>query len=72
MSAAELLARIEDLEVRLSHQEAAIDELTRTALAQERVIHDQAEALRRLEHQLRTALPSPVAAPEDETPPPHY
>lgn len=72
MSAAELLARIEDLEIRLSHQEAAIDELTRTVLTQERAIHEQAEALRRLERQLRAALPSPVAAPEDESPPPHY
>ncbi|MDV3239707.1 MAG: SlyX family protein [Gammaproteobacteria bacterium] len=72
MSAAELLARIEDLEIRLSHQEAAIDELTRTVLTQERTIHEQAEALRRLERQLRAALPSPVAAPEDESPPPHY
>lgn len=40
MSAAELLARIEDLEIRLSHQEAAIDELTRTVLTQERTIHE--------------------------------
>lgn len=72
MSAAELLVRIEDLEIRLSHQEAAIDELTCTVLMQERAIHEQAEALRRLERQLRAALPSPVAAPEDESPPPHY
>lgn len=72
MSAAELPARIDDLEVRLSHQEAAIDELTRTVLAQARALHDQAEALQRLERQLRAVLASPAAAPADEPPPPHY
>ena len=68
----ELLARFEDLEIRIAHQELAIEELTRTVLDQERLVGEQAETIRRLERQLRAALPSPVATPQEETPPPHY
>lgn len=72
MSDSELLARIEALEIRLAHQDAALDELTRTLLDQERVLREQAESLRRLELQVRAATPSPIATRDEETPPPHY
>jgi SlyX protein len=72
MSDSELLARIEALEIRLAHQDAAVDELTRTLLDQERQLRDQAESLQRLERQLRAATPSIIATREEETPPPHY
>lgn len=68
----ELLARIEELEIRVAHQELAIEELTRTLLDQERLAAEQAQTLQRLERQLRAALPSPLATPQEETPPPHY
>lgn len=72
MSDPELLARIEALEIRLAHQDAAVDELTRTLLDQERRLREQAEGLQRLERQLRAATPSIVATRDEETPPPHY
>lgn len=72
MNDTELLARVEELEIRIAHQELAIEELTRTLLDQERLAAEQAQTLQRLERQLRAALPSPLATPEEETPPPHY
>lgn len=72
MTDAELHARLEDLEIRVAHQELAIEELTRTLLLQERLVGEQAETIRRLQQQLRAALPSPIATPQEETPPPHY
>lgn len=68
----ELRARIESLEIRSAHQEAALDELTRTLLDQERLLREQAALLSRLEVQLRDATPAPVASRDEEIPPPHY
>ena len=65
-------SRLEMLEARLAHQEAAIEELTRTLLAQEKLVRAQAEMIERLQQQLRALAASPLASPEDETPPPHY
>ena len=72
MSDTELQQRVETLEIRLAHQEAAVDEMTRTLLEQERMLREQAETLRRLEAQLRASVPSLIASRDEETPPPHY
>lgn len=72
MSDADLHARLETLEIRLTHHEAAMDEITRTLLQQERLVAEQAEALRRLEAQLRATTSSQIASRDEETPPPHY
>jgi SlyX protein len=64
--------RIERLESRLMHQEAALGELTRIQLAQERQIRKQSEMIKRLSEHVRVVLPSQLALPEEETPPPHY
>ena len=72
MSDTDLRMRLENLEIRLAHHEAAMDELTRTLLQQERLLAEQAESLRRLEAQLRAATPSLIALRDEETPPPHY
>ena len=67
----DLNARVEALEFRLTHQEAAIEELTRTLLEQERRSKEQADSMERLEARLRElAEPSP-GPPADEKPP-HY
>jgi len=68
----DLHARLEALESRLAHHEAAMDELTRALLQQERLVAEQAESLRRLEAQLRASISSPIASRDEETPPPHY
>jgi uncharacterized coiled-coil protein SlyX len=64
--------RIEMLENRLMHQEAALEELTRILLAQEERLREQSEMIKRLREQVRTLLPSQIALAEEETPPPHY
>jgi len=64
--------RIEVLENRLMHQEAALEELTRILLAQEEHLREQSEMIKRLREHVRTLLPSQTALLEEETPPPHY
>ena len=71
MTEHELNSRVEVLEFRLAHQEAAIEELTRTVLAQEQQVGEQAETIRRLEAQVRSLTSAPPGAQEDEIPP-HY
>jgi len=64
-------ARIEALEIRLAHQELALDELTRTLLKQEQRMREHAEILERLELQVRALAPAEGVSPTDEKPP-HY
>jgi uncharacterized coiled-coil protein SlyX len=70
----ELTHRIESLETRLTHQETALEELTRALLTQDQLIREQAESIKRITSQLRALAPSPLAFQEEETPPPtpHY
>jgi len=72
MADIELQARLETVEIRLAHQEAALDEMTRALLEQERLIREQAETIKRLEVQLRASAASMIASRDEETPPPHY
>jgi SlyX protein len=65
-------SRIEDLEMRIMHLEAALDELTRSLLAQEQRGSHQADRIRQLEtrlQELREGITPPV---ERDPPPPHY
>ncbi|MFV1973516.1 MAG: SlyX family protein [Thiohalobacterales bacterium] len=68
----ELTPRIEQLETRLMHQEATLDELTRTLLAQEQLVRKQGEVIRRLEMLIQRLSPADTASAADNTPPPHY
>ncbi len=68
----ELVTRIEILEARLMHQEAALDELTRTLLQQERLVRTQGELVHRLEQLLQRLTAPDINIAQDETPPPHY
>jgi SlyX protein len=68
----ELDTRIESLEARLMHQEAAIDELTRTLLLQEQLVSRQAATIERLEAQLRSLSTAGITPPGEDGPPPHY
>jgi SlyX protein len=65
-------SRITDLEIRLAHQEAAIDELTRTVMQQRKIIAEISNELELLKSMLREVAPSPVAPASEEQPPPHY
>jgi uncharacterized coiled-coil protein SlyX len=72
MSNTDLNVRIESLEARLMHQEAAIDELTRTLLLQEQRVNQQAVTIERLEAQLRSQFVANITLPGEDGPPPHY
>jgi SlyX protein len=71
MNETDLTGRLEALEVRYAHQEAALEELTRTVLAQEQLIRLQAEQLGPLQHSVRAMLGGAADAVADERPP-HY
>ena len=72
MTGNELASRLESLELRLMHQEAAIEELTRTVLQQEQLIATQVIAIERLETMIRSLSDTSPANPGEEPPPPHY
>ena len=65
-------AKLTDLEIRITHQEASIDELTRTVLAQEAEIKQLREELVYLRELMRDLAPAAVRPESEETPPPHY
>jgi uncharacterized coiled-coil protein SlyX len=71
MTAVELTERLEVLEVRYAHQEAALEELTRSVLAQEQLVRAQRERLERLEQDVRALQGGVHTAVADEKPP-HY
>ena len=62
--------RITDLEIRISHQESSIDELTRTLLDQETMIRKLAHDIKQLTEQVKDV--SNIAHESEEVPPPHY
>ena len=64
--------RLEELETRIAFQEASIEELTRTTLAQQQAIENLQAQLDYLKSLLKDLTPSAVAPRSEETPPPHY
>lgn len=65
-------SRLTDLEIRLTHQEAALEELTQAVLEQDRLIVDLRGELEHIKGLLKDLAPSAVAPASEETPPPHY
>ena len=65
-------SRMIDLEVRIAHQEASIDELTRTVLDLEKQQALMTQEILNLREALKQLSPSLVAPQPEETPPPHY
>ena len=64
--------RLMDLEIRLAHQEAAIDEMTKSLLHQEKLITRLQLNLTEIKSLLAAMGPSNIAPASEETPPPHY
>jgi len=64
--------RTTDLEIRLTHQEAAIEEMNGVLLEQHRLIQTLREEMAFLHRQLRGMSSNNIADAADETPPPHY
>lgn len=65
-------ARLIDLEIRLTHQEATLQELNDVVAAQQGAIDQLRKEVEALTRQLRDMAPANIAAPWEETPPPHY
>ena len=64
--------RVTDLEIRLTHLEAAIDELTQTVLRQQQALEAAADSLEFVKSMLSDLSPGAVGPLSEETPPPHY
>ena len=64
--------RLEDIETRIAYQEATIEELTRTVLAQQQINEELQGQIDYLKSLLKDLTPSVVAPMSEETPPPHY
>ena len=64
--------RITDLEIRITHQEAAMEEMNGVLLEQHQLIEKLRGALNHQQRQLRDMNSSNIADAADETPPPHY
>jgi SlyX protein len=69
---ADLETRITDLEIRLAHQEAAIDEITKSLLQNEKQITKINLALVEIKSMVASLGASNIAPASEETPPPHY
>ena len=64
--------RLEELETRIAYQEASIEELTYTMLAQQKTIEALQAQLDYFKSVLKDLTPSAVAPMSEETAPPHY
>jgi SlyX protein len=65
-------ARLIDLEIRLTHQEATLQALNDIIADQRGLIDQLRKEVESLKRQLRDMAPANIAAPWEETPPPHY
>ncbi len=64
-------SRFTDIEIRLTHQEAAIEALTQASLEQQQKIEHVLGQLQDIRILLQQMAPSETGSLEDE-PPPHY
>lgn len=69
---AALVARIADLEGRLTFQDDTIDQLNRVVTDQDQRIARLEASLRRTREQVELLLPLMNAGPGEDEPPPHY
>lgn len=65
-------SRIIDLEIRITHLEAALQDLNDVLVDQQRQINRLSAEGDALKQRLRSLSQSPTASPMEETPPPHY
>ena len=64
---------LEDLQVRIAHQELAIETLNETVVRQDRLIAELERQLKDLNERVQALRPSPLDGdPGNEPPPPHY
>lgn len=64
--------RITDLEIRIAHQEASIEELTQSYLQQQQQLQAMQVQIEYLRSLLKDMSNSAVRPQSEESPPPHY
>ena len=64
--------RLTDLEIRLTHQEATLQTLNDVVADQQQLIAHLRKEVEALKARVRDLAPANIAAPWEETPPPHY
>lgn len=64
--------RLNELEIRFTHQERTLDELNETVCRQELAVERLEREVRMLREQMKVLLPSLIMSQEEEEPPPHY
>jgi len=65
-------SRLTDLEIRLTHHEAALEEINAVLLKQQSLLDSLSKDMTTLKRQLRDLSSGNVASESEETPPPHY
>lgn len=65
-------SRLTDIEIKLAHQEAAIEALTESNLKQQLQIEEVLGQLQQVRTLLQQLAPPATGALDDEPPPPHY
>lgn len=64
---------IEDLQMRIAHQEVAIEALDETVARQDQLIRELRDEIVEIRRRLSALTPSPLGVDSaDEPPPPHY
>lgn len=64
--------RLVEVEIRVAHQDAAIETLTQTLLEKDQLLRQLRNQLETLEQQMRLSSGENLANESEETPPPHY
>jgi SlyX protein len=64
--------RIAELEIRLAHQEATVDELSSVVAGYSKLLDQLREHLRRMTDRISEVEEAVPGKPQDDPPPPHY
>lgn len=65
-------SRLTDIEIRLTHQDAAIEALTESSIKQQLKIEEVLGQLQQIRTFLQQLSPPEAGILDDEPPPPHY
>lgn len=67
-----LIADIEQLQMKVAFQEDTIESLNRALIEQQKQLEDLQFLMKQMTHKIRAIEPSNMAEEHEETPPPHY
>lgn len=66
-------SKLTDLEIRLTHHEVALEEMSEVMIKQQQILESLRGDVTALQRQLRDmSSPGNIASAEEESPPPHY